>query len=335
MHSELKKSLSNYQTIILVGGWTGGHISPIVSIFEEFKNQEKNFYWIGGKNSNEEKEAKKNNINFLAIDILKLTTTKSPKIFLYPFSLVKSIFQARKILKSIKKNSKNLVIFSKWWPWSLAIWIAGKMLKIPVFIHESDTIPGRSNLQLSKFADKIFLGFEISKKFFDPKKTTLIGQILDPRIKIKWQWKLSWKTDKTHILVFCGSQWARKIFEEIAQNCQKIDAEWIIVLWKLNEDLAKNFEKFEHIQVFNWLEKEEQNNIFSNTNIAITRWSATTLSELQLFDITKIIIPLPSAAKNHQFYNAKEYEKQWDILLEQKNISELKNKIEQIIKNNP
>ena len=91
--------------------------------------------------------------------------------------------------------------------------------------------------------------------------------------------------------------------------------------------MRKNFENFDNIQVLNWLEKSEQNHIFSETDIAITRGSATTLAELDFFHIQKIIIPLSSAAKNHQFFNAKEYVSHGDILLEQKNLSSLRKTI--------
>ncbi len=95
--------------------------------------------------------------------------------------------------------------------------------------------------------------------------------------------------------------------------------------------MRKNFENFDNIQVLNWLEKSEQNHIFSETDIAITRGSATTLAELDFFNIQKIIIPLPSAAKNHQFFNAKEYEARGDILLEQKNLSSIRKTIESFL----
>ena len=95
--------------------------------------------------------------------------------------------------------------------------------------------------------------------------------------------------------------------------------------------MRKNFENFDNIQVLNWLEKSEQNHIFSETDIAITRGSATTLAELDFFYIQKIIIPLPSAAKNHQFFNAKEYASHGDILLEQKNLSSLRKTIESFL----
>lgn len=95
--------------------------------------------------------------------------------------------------------------------------------------------------------------------------------------------------------------------------------------------MRENFKNFANIQIFDWLEKSEQRAIFENTHIAITRGSATTLAELEKFGVRKIIIPLPSAAKNHQYFNSLEYAENGDILLEQKNISNLKNKIEEIL----
>lgn len=103
------------------------------------------------------------------------------------------------------------------------------------------------------------------------------------------------------------------------------------MLGKLNADMRPHFEQFQNIQILDWLEKSEQNHIFSETDIAITRGSATTLAELDFFDIQKIIIPLPSAAKNHQFFNAKEYEARGDILLEQNSLSQLRETIESFL----
>lgn len=323
---EIINELKKYDTVVLVGGGTGGHISPIISLFQKFsqQNPDKKFFWLGGKWGEEEKEAKKSGISFFGISVLKLSTTRSPKVFLYPFALIRTIFEAKKILKNLQKENRKIAIFSKGGPWALAIGIAGKILSIPLYIHESDTIPGRSNLQMWKISEKIFLGFESSKKFFEEKKCVVVGQILDEALqKENPEQRIFWKTEKPHILVFCGSQGARSVFEEIIQNCQNLDAEWIIILGKLNTGMRKNFEKFENIQIFDWLEKSEQKAIFEGMNLAITRGSATTLAELELFGVKKIIIPLPSAAKNHQFFNAKEYEKKWDILLEQKNIENL------------
>lgn len=63
------------------------------------------------------------------------------------------------------------------------------------------------------------------------------------------------------------------------------------------------------LHLFDWISQEELIHYFAHTDIAITRGSATSLAEIDTFGIKKIIIPLPSAAKNHQYHNAKVYEK--------------------------
>ena len=63
------------------------------------------------------------------------------------------------------------------------------------------------------------------------------------------------------------------------------------------------------IQAFEWISQEDIASLLGNTQIAITRGSATTLAEIDIFGVKKIIIPLPYAADNHQYWNAREYVK--------------------------
>ena len=356
MHPKLIDTLSKYSTIILVGWGTGGHIQPIVSIANELKDRD--FLWIGWENSNEQIEAKKIHIPFAHIPTLKLSTTCSPQILLYPFILIRWILEARKILiakiPTIQPSNPPICIFSKWWPWSVAIGIAASSLWIPLFIHESDTIPGRSNRILGKLATRIFLGFECAKQYFNPEKCEIIGQILGAsfvkevpegrRISRENQNKISpttlykevinWKTDKPHILIICGSQGSQVIFTEIFTRFKKNeDYEWIIALGKLNEWMKKDFENMKNTQALEWISQEDIASLLGNTQIAITRGSATTLAEIDIFGMKKIIIPLPYSAENHQYWNAREYAKKWDILLEQKNLDQLHQIIQNIWQN--
>ena len=341
MHQKLIDTFSRYDTIVLVWGGTGWHIQPIINISEELS--EKRLIWIGGKDSNEETVAKNAKIGFESISTLKLSSTRSPKILLYPFILLRGIREARNILSMHYAlcTMHWLCIFSKWWPGSVAVGIAAWSLSIPLYIHESDTIPGRSNRILGYFATTVFLGFESAKVYFNAKKCEVIGQILHRVFSNKKsQYQnikhfISWKTDKKHLLIICGSQWARVIFEEILKYMGAIlnGYEVILILGKLNTDMRKDFEAslktiiHPSLQLLDWIDQESLASLIRDTDIAITRGSATTLAELTAFEKTPhlIIIPLPHAANNHQYYNALEYEKMWHTLLEQKNISTLTN----------
>jgi UDP-N-acetylglucosamine:LPS N-acetylglucosamine transferase len=82
------------------------------------------------------------------------------------------------------------------------------------------------------------------------------------------------------------------------------------------------------VQALEWVSQENIASLLKDTDRAITRWSATTLAEIDTFGVKKIIIPLPHAADNHQYWNAREYENTWDILLEQSQIHHLKSIID-------
>lgn len=336
MNQKLLSTLSQYKKIILVGGWTGWHIQPIISIVKNLKNTDIDCIWIGWIHSEEEKVANTEKIHFLSIPTLKLSTTRSFKILLYPFFLFIGFFRARTLLKWFKKWD-DTAIFSKGWPGSIPIGIAAWSLSIPLYIHESDTIPGRSNRILGKFANKIWLWFESAKQYFASQKSEVIGQILDPVFSIQstnlptYEPTINWKTSKPHILVICGSQGAKNVFDAIIDQFRDNESyEWIIALWKLNSSMQSEFWVLDNCQAIPWISQENIAHLIWNTDIAISRWSATTLAELtsNKEKIPKlIIIPLPYSAGNHQYYNAKEYEKMGHILLEQKSIKELKNTI--------
>ncbi len=331
MNWEIVNTLKKYNKIILVWWGTGGHIHPILSLVKILEREnifkKWNFEWIGWEKSNEEAYAKRSWIIFHTIPTIKISTTRSPKVLLYPIVLLSGIIQSRKILKR-EIMRENICVFSKGWPGSVAVGIAAWTLNIPLYIHESDTIPGRSNILLWKIANKVFLGFEITKKYFHNKNISIVWQIIHPifdKNNLKnAHFGLTWKTELPHILVICGSQGAKSIFEAIWKQFQAVeDYEWIIALGKLNSDMQLSLSHISNMQAVEWIEQENIASLLKKTDISITRGSATTLAEIDTFWVRKIIVPLPHAASNHQYYNALEYEKKNDIVLEQKNISEL------------
>lgn len=320
-------SFAKYNKIAFVWGGTGGHVTPIVALVHEHAHVHIDYLWIGGKNSLESEEAAKEKIRFFNINTLKLSTVWSPKVLIYPFVLIRGIFQARAVLLAEKPD----IVFSKGWPGSVSVGIAAWMLMIPLWLHESDTIPGRSNLLLGFLAERVFLGFDISRKYFQDTKCTVVGQIIDPDILKPAKDYRYWKTTKNHILVICGSQWSRDVFRAIAETCRHIDVEWIVLLGLLNKDERSLFHDFQSITLYDWIDAHTLGSILSKADLIITRGSATSLAEIDLFKKRKIIIPLPWSADNHQYHNALWYrENRGDIMLENRDMMK---KLQQTITN--
>lgn len=297
--------------ILLVGWGTGWHILPLLAIYNGLsERKDLEFFWIWERDSLEEKIAKDNNIKFFPIKSGKLRRYFSFKTFLEPFNILTWIFESLKILNIQKPD----LIFSKWWYVSLPMAIAWKMAWINIFMHESDSIPWLSNRIVGKFALKVFLGFENAKKYFNPKKCEVVWQILNPDLFIDiWEKEIS---NKTNLLVIAWSQWSTRIFNFLLENIQSLDNfDITIVLWSQNIYLKEKFDNIKNIRTYWFVDHQILKKLYNNADIAITRAWATNLAELEAFFIKMMIIPLKESANNHQYFNALEYEKRWNIMI--------------------
>ena len=350
MHThDLIEFLSEYDTILFVWGWSGGHIQPILNTVEHLRRRQIPLHalWIGGSHSPEENAALHAWIPFRSIQTLKLTTTRSLKVLLYPFIVVWGIIQSFSLIAHARRGKTCL--FSKGGSSAaISTGIAAWILRVPLYIHESDMIPGRVNRLLGYFSTRIFLGFCEAKRYFPKERSVCTGQILHPifsekRTEGSFHGPIDWHTKLPHILVFCGSQGSRAIFETIIREWGHFPkAEWIVALGTLNREMKSAFlalntwmraDEGWFIQGVEWLSQENVAHLITKTDIAITRWSATTLAELTFYDASPsklgthtprlVIIPLPYSARNHQYENAKAYEKLGHTILEQKRIHQL------------
>jgi UDP-N-acetylglucosamine--N-acetylmuramyl-(pentapeptide) pyrophosphoryl-undecaprenol N-acetylglucosamine transferase len=136
--------------IVLVGGGTGGHVFPLLNLtkFLETRYPETIFHWIGEAESIESKVTGENQIPFSPIVCGKLRRYFSPQTLLMPFQVLTGVVQSIIILR----REKPTVIFSKGGYVSLPVAIAGWILRIPIYLHESDSIPGLANKIVGRFA---------------------------------------------------------------------------------------------------------------------------------------------------------------------------------------
>jgi len=299
--------------IALAWGWTWWHITPLVSLYKYLWNENYVFFWIWENNSLEQKIAWENEIKFYGIRAGKLRRYFSLQTIIEPFKIISGIFQAIKILSEEKPD----LIFSKWWFVSLPIAIAAYFLWIKLFLHESDSVPWLANKYVGKFASKIYLWFDVAKKYFDLRKTEVTWQILNPELFTDLVEKPE-NLHRTQLLIIWWSQWSKRIFEYILWNIDKLNNyEITIVLWSLNSNMKEQFKSYSNITTYDFIDQNVLKNIYQKTDIAITRAWATSLAELELFGVKMIIIPLKESANNHQYYNAISYEKKWNIMIEE------------------
>lgn len=312
--------------IALTGGGTGGHLFPLIAVARELKNisQERGIFdleirFFGPKTKDE-------SLYFaLGEEGIKFEPVMSGKMRRYfslqnPIDLLKlffGLFQAQwKLLRFMPD-----VIFSKGGYGSLPIVVAGWIFRIPIIIHESDSIPGLINKISARFATRIVIAFPSAIKYFQDSKIAILG---NPTRKDIREGSLEeakrifgLKGDKPVALIMGGSQGAQAINELTMTIIEDILLRYEIILI-CGEQNYKNLsaesearlkpQQKEYFHLYPFL-RQELKHAFAAANIIISRAGAGSIFEIAYLGKPSILIPLPNSAQDHQLENAYEYGK--------------------------
>lgn len=230
-------------------------------------------------------------------------------------------------------------VFSKGGFASVIPSLIARLYFIPLFIHESDSIPGKTNKLLAKFAKKIFVSFETTKSYFKSQKTVLSGNPVrenllngDKNSAVSF---FNFDLGKKTILVLAGSQGSSFInrllidsLVQLAQNFQVIhqtgDRNFNTVereIEKIRKEGEKsyggNIEK--NYRPFGFLNEEELRNAYAAADLIVSR-SGSNIFEISALGKPAIVIPYPYSAGSHQRQNALEFSKFGAIVLEEANL---------------
>ena len=308
--------------ILFAGGGTAGHLMPILSVISELKEIAKDkkiplkFLLITTKEGFGVRLAEEENISYKTISFGKIRRYWSWKniidIFKMPIGFIQAFWHIYVFMPD--------VIFGKGGSASAPAVLAGWVYRIPVIIHESDTVPGLANRFLSHFARKIALGFSSAGKNFPQKKIILTGNPIRKKILKgdKEQAKLvfSLKENLPVVLVIGGSQGAQIINETILkalpsllENCQIIHQCGI----KNYKEVKKRAEKLN----IHWLNryhlypflKENLKEAYAAADLIVSRAGATAIAEIIALRKPSILVPISASANNHQSQNAYYYSK--------------------------
>ncbi len=324
--------------ILLTGGGSGGHFYPLIAVAEEINKiikQEKllpaTLYYMSDS-PHDVQSLIENNIEFVPI-----TAGKSRRYFslLNVFDAFKTFFGI--ISASIKVFSIYPdVIFSKGAYASFPVLVAARIFRIPVFIHESDSVPGRTNLWAGKFAKRVALSYPDAAKFFDVKKTAVTGNPVRSSIKNLPSLEsakqfLGFTENIPTILILGGSLGARLINEQILSILPQLVENYYVIhqVGKNNIDELRtavsvilkgsNFAK--RYKPYDYLDNLNMSMAAGASNLVISR-AGSTIFEIANWGIPSIMIPITDTNGDHQRQNAYYYARSGGaIVIEEGNLS--------------
>ncbi len=301
--------MSRYK-IILSGGGTGGHIYPAIAIANELKTRypDTQFLFVGAKDRMEMEKVPQAGFEIKGLWISGIQRKLTLKNLLFPFKLLSSLWNAKRIIRDFKPN--------------VAIgtggFASGPLLQmatstgVPSLIQEQNSFPGITNKLLAKKVQKICVAYDGLERFFPIEKLVKTGNpvrqdLLDidsKEEKAKQFFKLE-PTKKT-LLVIGGSLGARRINALIKDELDYFNTLNMQVIWqcgKLYYSANKIHGNEKHVQVHEFINKMDL--AYAAADVIISRAGASSVSELCIVGKPVIFIPSPNVAEDHQTKNAK------------------------------
>lgn len=296
---------------MLAGGGTGGHLFPALAIADELKRRkhEIEIVFIGTKRGLEARLVPERGYRLLHLEVIGLRRSLDLKNVLLPYYVMKALRQAKYYMKSEKPD---VVVGTGGYVSGPPLKTAGKM-GIPVLIQEQNSYPGITTRLLARHAQKVFLAYEESRRYFKRQDNLeVVGNPVRSDITLidRAQTRRNLKLDenKKVILILGGSQGAVAINNSILGRLSLLEGQdWLQILWQTG---PKDFERVKKalqkrnlpITVVPFI--QEMGAVYAASDLVVSRAGALTLAEITICGKPAILIPYPFAAADHQRHNA-------------------------------
>lgn len=326
--------------ILLSGGGTGGHIFPAIAIADEIKKRfpDAEFLFMGAIGKMEMEKVPQSGYKIVGLNIAGFDRGNLLKNFGLPFKVISSLIKAKKIIQDFKPD---FAVGTGGFASGPALFMAAKM-RIPTFIQEQNSLPGKTNIFNAKKAKAVFTAYPEMDKFFHGTKTYFLGNPIRQNIITDLidtdlaKEKLGLAKEKLTILSVGGSLGSRTLnngWKDNLDNLKQKDYQLIWQTGKLDYNDLKNNESIINQQTTIMLKEfiSDMALAYSVADVIVSRAGAIAISELAVAKKPVLLVPFPFAAEDHQTKNAMTLvdknaarmvkdsemkEKFWDTLLE-------------------
>ena len=294
----------NKPRVLIMAGGTGGHIFPAQAVATALAEQGWDIHWLGTANRMEAQLVPQFGWPFHSIEVAGLRGKGLLSLITAPWMLLKSIWQARRVIKQLKPD---LVLGFGGYasgPGGVAAWLAGT----PLLIHEQNAVAGSTNKLLARFARKVMVAFPAA--FAGHPKQLLVGNpVRAALLGVGQQHDYS---GSLKILVVGGSLGAKvlndtlpAIFAKAAEHGE------IAVRHQTGKAMQQQTEQtYQQHSCANLSADvsafiDDMASAYGWADVVICRAGASTVSELASAGVAAVFVPLPGAIDDHQTANAR------------------------------
>ena len=297
--------------LIVTGGGTGGHLFPALAVAGGVRRQiiGSEVLFIGTGRQIDARaladcDFSRKVINFSGIKGLGMSGLLHAASR-FPQALIQSLLIIRKF--------KPELVFGVGGYVTGPVLLAAKILRVPICIHEQNSVPGLANRLAGRLADAICISLPCNPPFAK-KKTVLTGNPVRKEILAAASRQKKVSDVFVTLLALGGSQGARRVNALFLEAVKILKAEGakirIIHQTGVNDEEAMR-KGYEEIGVRAEVAAffVDMADLYTRADLVVSRAGATTLAELAVMGLPAVLIPFPYAADDHQTTNAGYYVK--------------------------
>jgi UDP-N-acetylglucosamine--N-acetylmuramyl-(pentapeptide) pyrophosphoryl-undecaprenol N-acetylglucosamine transferase len=288
-------------TFVMAGGGTGGHVIPALAVARELRSRGHAVRFIGTQRGLESKLVPAENFPIEWIEIGGLNRVGFRKTFSSLAELPFSVWQSSRLLAA----AKPAAVFSMGGYVAGPVLLAALWRRIPIVVMEPNAIPGFTHRKLARFVGRALVSFEETARWFPRAEVTGLP-IREEFFAIRPKQLGS----KLTVLITGGSQGSRTLNRAVEQSWPLLRGVSLI-----HQTGAAAFEELAPRFRASGAEGEitafltDMPRAFAEADLIVSRSGMGAVSEIAAAGKPSILVPLPTAADQHQLRNAEAFEK--------------------------
>ena len=314
--------------IMLAGGGTGGHVYPLIAVAEEIKRLAPEYHkhvkicFIGDGDLLAE-SARELGMSHRRVTAPKWRRNEAAKNFLdvlkVPVALLQSVIYVWSFMPDVMLVKGG---YGSFFPA-----LAARIMFIPLVVHESDSVPGKTNLFWGRHARRVFVAFEHALKYFKVKRAELVGNPIRSALEhlpdhAKAVADFGFPANKPVVLVTGGSQGAEAINEVVGLAIAEMSKTFSVLhqCGVARAGVIMPKQEIPNYKIFETFSSEQIAQAYAAADVIVSR-AGSAIFEIATVGKPAILIPLDGSAQNHQLVNAEEFSGHGGIVIPQDNLT--------------
>jgi UDP-N-acetylglucosamine--N-acetylmuramyl-(pentapeptide) pyrophosphoryl-undecaprenol N-acetylglucosamine transferase len=295
--------------IAIACGGTGGHLFPGIAIGEALGAMGADVTLIISEKEVDQNAVKSaRGMDTFAVPAVASTASKT--------AFVRGMGESFKVARSYFQKRRPDAVLAMGGFTSAGPILAGKSMRIPAFLHEANSIPGRANRMLAPLAREVFVMFQGAANRLNNRRASVMGMPVrsefQPGDPGAARMAIGLDPDRDTVLIMGGSQGATAINEAAMAAIPKFlearrDLQFLHLTGLKDIERCAEFWRESGARAVVTPFLSEMDMGLSAATVAISRSGASSLAEFAAMRLPAILVPLPSSADDHQVHNARAF----------------------------